>query len=89
MGVTGEELAARLNAEQGYLVAADERLLSVGFIILPEDHQCTGIPIRVVGPATEKEYRDQAALANKIAPNLAAGPPFTKWPHYYRVEATD
>lgn len=87
--MTGDELAAALYVEHGFISMATVEPLHVGEIWLGHAARQAGVPLRVIGRSSSTEYANQARRAGIIAPDLALGEPPQLYPYYYRVEAAD
>jgi len=88
--MTGDELAARLYAEQGYLLVGTVLQLGIGEIIphkAQSPNDVVNTPLRVVGRATRTQYILQDQLAQRLA-GLEYHPD-RDFDNYYRVEAAD
>lgn len=89
--MTGDELAARLYSDQGYLVVAGTSPRAIGDILKensahPERSLCN-TPLRVVALSCHDELERQVALVQSYG--LTVGPPVPAFRYYYRVEAAD
>ena len=90
--MTGDELAAALYAEQGYMALAQNQARKHGEIIPPgtcgwEDAPIT-TPLRVIGDSNRDEWGSQKPIIAR-ALGLQCGPVRGNAPYYYRVEAAD
>ena len=87
--MSGDELAAALYAEQGYLVMYSKHPRTIGSIDTDSGAVKQGLrPLRIIGPSSSAEYKAQTLRASEIAPELASPGGFS-WPYFYRVEAAD
>lgn len=91
--MSGEELAAALYAEQGYVVLAVNRHCRIGEI-LPGTTECdTGkpmtTPLRIIGPSSEMEYRTQIATADRLIGQSTREVVILDLRCFYRVVAAD
>lgn len=87
--MTGDELASRLFAEQGYLVIAASKPLDIGSLLPPSwciDNRPHSCPLRIVALSSQQEFRSQRALAEKLDPGALCT---VDHPYFYRVEAAD
>lgn len=90
--LTGDQLAARLFAEQGYFVMYSDYPLRIE-AITTEDEYVMGrepvrLPFRIVGQSNREEYTDQRRRTSEITGY--ALDPFPSDAHYfYRCEAAD
>ncbi len=89
--MSGDELAAVLFAERGYVVAATFSAYGIGEIINDTIVKVGGgspaaTPLRVTGPSTEQEALEQAV---RMAELLGVPAKPARRPFYYRVEAAD
>jgi hypothetical protein len=94
--MTGDELAARLYAEQGYLVIESPpwRPHAIGDLILIAESPASNgdrfvrIPLVVVAHSNIEEYKKQDDLATSLVGEESSGE-FYPNATYYRVEAAD
>ena len=84
--MTGDELAAALYAEQGYMVLWSREPLEIGSITDSEG-DCTAM-LRIVRETNVDEYVKQSKRARELEPSIA-GPLRDYHAHYYHVEALD
>ena len=90
--MTGDELAAALYVEQGYLIVGTTYPVDIGCVIRENTCESTReparTPLRVLSLASHAEYRAQCVLyiqmGGRVFPDNAFG-----WPYVYRVEACD
>lgn len=87
--ITGDEMAARLFAEQGYLAIASNMQVPIGFIIRPE--QCIdtvphSTPLRVVSESSREEFEAQRRLSERLWPGSTTP---RNGDYFYRTEAAD
>jgi hypothetical protein len=92
--MSGEELAAALYAEQGYVVTTGDRPWKVGEISTRPYFRgmrgVLGVPLRVVAESNVEEYNRQIQLANRLAPDMGPAQQRLEPPVlYYRCEAAD
>lgn len=86
--MTGDELAAALYAEQGYMVLWSLKPLTIGSLTDSEGDS-TAV-LRILGEATKEEYLKQSRRAKELAPHIAGMPHGRDLlAHFYRVEAAD
>ena len=92
--MTGDELAAALYTEQGYLITGSRFPAELGSILnksrfgFGESLPFT-VPLKVVGTATYDQWKNQVKTMRRIG--IAAGirSDHVPRPYYYRVEAAD
>lgn len=93
--MTGDELAARLYAERGYLVMSSELELPLGDICeeaeLVRDRERMRTMLRIVGQSNPAEYHQQQLRAAEICEEhgISANRMPCLDPYFYRVEAAD
>ena len=86
--MTGDDLAERLFAEQGYFVASLQLRPEIGQIVKPLDYPPGAkIPLRIVAESTLEEWLSQCERARSFGWEYS---PEDRWfPNFYRVEAAD
>lgn len=86
--MTGDELAARLFAEQGYLVLAGNELKKIGDLVIGADSKFgwSATPVRIVAISNIREFMEQDRLATRIFGGISSE---TEHRYFYRVEALD
>ncbi len=88
--MSGDDLAARLYAEQGYFIVSSMMMQGKGSVIRLSNKEKVETPMRVLGIAEREKYLAQCVLAHNIAPEIAtAAVPFRQGPFYFYVEAAD
>lgn len=89
--MTGDELAAALYAEQGFMVIESSCEEKIGDIVKCSNLYEVNTPLIIAGLATREEFMRQAALAFALAgnPEKVGDIPEPGNHHYYRVEAAD
>jgi len=90
--VTGDDIAAQLKQEQGYLVYGAYTKKEIGEIIPPERHGDHSIPVRIVKVSTVAALVKQTNRVHEIAPELQKRKiqsSDVRWPFIYEVEAID
>lgn len=85
--MTGDELAARLYAEQGYLVVSHDQEWPIEHVFAPRGYPRCGIPMRIIGPSNRQECESQCERAAKLFGSPL--PPPRTHKYFYRVEAAD
>jgi hypothetical protein len=87
--MTGDELAAALYAEQGYLVIGAFDECPIGKI-----NQATSMttgdcatPMRIVAVSTRDEFIKQRKIVSRLTGITGTG--WAGFSHYYRIEAAD
>lgn len=90
--MTGDELAAAVYAEQGFLILGSTEPRKMGEIRRESVHEswrtAVSTPMRIVGVSTEQEMRRQTERYIQLS---GAHDHYQKnaYTHYYRVEAAD
>lgn len=86
--MTGDELAAALYVEQGYMILWSREPLRIGS--LTDSQGDSTAMLRILRETTVDEYVKQSKRARELAPEIA-GPlrGYELNAHYYRVEACD
>ncbi len=87
--MTGDELAGKLFAEQGYFVYGSDDQFEIGEIIQPGRHEQHGTALRVVGPSTYDEGRRQGRRAFELAPEIVPGAEIDNYDYWYHAEPVD
>jgi hypothetical protein len=86
--VDGDDLAARIVAERGYLVLVSTTPLRIGQLTDSSGH-CEA-PLIVVGPATADDYYAQGKLAADLSGDASkAVHPKSLKLYFYKVNAAD
>jgi len=80
--MTGDELAARLYAEQGYLVIGSEHPMALGEAYGPTRPDRPQHPIVPVAISNERSWEQQNELIRRIYGDI----PAARYPFYYCVE---
>jgi hypothetical protein len=88
--MTGDELAAQLFTEQGYLVLFCDRQLELGDIVRDNSQESdpATTPVRVIGESSRAEYWKQFRRANVLL-GRPDRPLALEQVYFYRVEAAD
>jgi hypothetical protein len=87
--MNGDDLAAQLFAQQGYLVLGSTRALSIGSIQTADKGAPMSTPLRVIAKSTKTEWNKQGRLASRISGGEFGMRPGCPAAFYYRVEAVD
>lgn len=87
--MTGDQLAAALYAEQGYLIMQSPTPKQIGDIIdaVRTNHGAITPPVRITALATSDEWHSQQERAAKLGANIDGF--VLPCATYYRVEACD
>lgn len=88
--MTGDELAAALYAEQGYLTLGTTAPLAIGEITT-ETSYGGGIPLRVIAKSNKAEHRrqDRTSVRLGLVEPVSNESDYFPFLYYYRVEAAD